>query len=414
MSPRSYVAAYLERTYLAKHPELTDAARTLVHDDVPQRLEKYASTEHAQALVAYTTAHERMMRALERIDDLPDEEFERKRAQIFDEARTTMLNIATTDQLCVDAALVGALLADVGIDDCLRELLKLEQRAHDYLVHGVAGFSDDAPHFWDERTCAAEPYFEAVAARSAERNGASTSPADRTDGVADGAAKDSTTNRSVLSARTISTPELIGWLHTLEALAQLCLASARYRAAERYSRTVLRAVGYSSHAEGTVFLALARLEDEEGFFSFAHDFEVRQAHEHESTVLASGHAALSGGGAMAASGRASGHSALDDSPWFLLGRTLLLYKIGHRKPARRALRDFVTRCDGGAFFLLNPTYMTPYLPVRPTPQMSWGYSHQAVWEADGIIVDTPDFTPWAESVEGVREASEQFASRNGF
>ena len=40
-------------------------------------------------------------------------------------------------------------------------------------------------------------------------------------------------------------------------------------------------------------------------------------------------------------------------------------------------------------------YQTPYLPCRPEPHDPWDLSHQAVWEADGIISDTPDFAPWA-------------------
>lgn len=59
----------------------------------------------------------------------------------------------------------------------------------------------------------------------------------------------------------------------------------------------------------------------------------------------------------------------------------------------RALREFANRCEGGAFFLLNPMYQTPYLPCRPEPRDPWDLSHQAVWEADGIISDTPDFAP---------------------
>ncbi|WP_019239147.1 MULTISPECIES: hypothetical protein [Enorma] len=359
MEPRAYVSAYLERAYLAAHPELTAAARELVHEDVPQRLEKYATDAHAQALVAYTDAHERLMRELDAIEDIPeDEEFERKRAQLFDEARLALFKIAETDRLCVDAELVGLLLSDISIDACLSELMKLERRVHDQLISNVAGFSDDAPHFFDaERAAAHAPGGAGTATLTA-------------------------------AAWTASEPTMIGWLHTLEALAQLCLASARYRAAERYARLVLRAEGYPSHAEGTVFLALARLEDEDGFFAFAHELEAER-------------------GEQAA-------AALDDSPWFLLGRTLLLYKLGRRKPARRALRDFAARCEGGAFFLLNPTYMAPYLPVRPQPRKRWDLAHEAVWEADGIIVDTPDFVPWAESVEGVYDASEHFANRNGF
>lgn len=92
----------------------------------------------------------------------------------------------------------------------------------------------------------------------------------------------------------------------------------------------------------------------------------------------------------------------------------MLYKLGQRRSARRALRDFAARCDGGAFFLINPTYHDPYLPVRPAALEAWDLSHQAVWEADGIIADTPDFAAWAEGVEGIRERAEEFALRHGF
>ena len=93
----------------------------------------------------------------------------------------------------------------------------------------------------------------------------------------------------------------------------------------------------SNRAVGTILLAQARLEDEDGFFATVHE----------------------------------GGEDMESSPWYLLGRTLLLYKLGRRKNARRAARDFAQRCDGGAFFLLNPTYLTPYLPTRPEPQEHW-------------------------------------------
>ena len=53
MDPSVYIPAYLERAYLASHPELTDAARELVHNDVSVNPHKYAQTEHAQALLSY-------------------------------------------------------------------------------------------------------------------------------------------------------------------------------------------------------------------------------------------------------------------------------------------------------------------------------------------------------------------------
>ena len=143
-----------------------------------------------------------------------------------------------------------------------------------------------------------------------------------------------------------------------------------------------RGASCAPRATPTCLLALARLEDEDGFFACARE------------------------GAACGAG--------EDSPWFLLGRTILLYKLGRRKNARRALRDFAARCDGGAFYLLNPTYLTPYLPVRPPVREACELAHQAVWEADGIIVDTPDFTAWAASVDGVEDASEDFARRYGY
>ncbi len=143
------------------------------------------------------------------------------------------------------------------------------------------------------------------------------------------------------------------------------MASARYRAAANYSRRVLKAEGYPTRAAGTVLLALARLEDEDGFFALAHQLEEQM-----------------------------GADVLEDSPWYLLARTILLFKTNKMRPATRALREFANRCEGGAFFLLNPMYQTPYLPCRPEPHDPWGLSHQAVWEADGIISDTPDFAPW--------------------
>ena len=53
MDPSVYIPAYLERAYVASHPELTDAARELVHNDVSVNPHKYAQTEHAQALLSY-------------------------------------------------------------------------------------------------------------------------------------------------------------------------------------------------------------------------------------------------------------------------------------------------------------------------------------------------------------------------
>ena len=345
MDPRVYIPAYLEHEYLTSHADLTPAAIELVHEEIGRNPAKYATGAHAQALIAYGRAHERMMRELDRMEELSDEEFERRREQLFNETRGVLHRIGTEDALCIDARLVDILLADVPIDACLNDLMKLERFCAEHL-HGVEGFDEQAPHYWRED--ALEGGIEGLDA----------------------------------AERTRTDPVMVGWLHTLEAISQLSLASARYRAAADYARRVMRARGYDNRAVGTVLLSLARLEDEEGFFACVHDADPAER--------------------------------IEDSPWYLLGRTLLLYKLGRRRNARRALRDFSARCEGGAFFLLNPTYLTPYLPVRPEPRDPWDLSHQAVWEADGIIVDTPDFVGWASSIEGIEDDSEQFAKRYGF
>lgn len=350
MEPRSYIPAYLEAAYTASHPNLTPAALELVHEQVARRPQDFAASEHARALLSYAAVRDQLLTDLDHIEDLPDDEFEQKRAQLFSSARLKLFKIGEADQLCVDAQLVDVMLADVPIDACINDLLRIEGRVRDHLTDGIEGFDAKAPHFWNE---------------------------DALDRAGEDAA-----------ARTVREPEVIGWLHALEAISQLCLASARYTAAAQYAREVMRARGYTSMAAGTLLLALARLEREDEFFAIAQDAQ--------------------------ASSQAGPWGAIQDSPWFLLGRTILLYKGGRRKPAVRALRDFAARCEGGAFFLLNPTYQTPYLPVRPPVAQAWERSHQAVWEADGIISDTPDFASWAAGIEGVEGVSESFADSHGF
>lgn len=347
MDPSVYIPAYLERTYLASHPELTDAARELVHNDMSANPQKYAQSEHAQALLSYAGVHHHLLDELHRIEDMgSDEEFEQTRNRLFDDMRDELLKIVRIDALAVDAQLLAIILADTPVDACLGDLMKLEVTTADYLQQSVPGFDMEAPHYWANKVL--------------------------TDGV-------------TAADLTVNEPALIGWLHTLEAISQLCMASARYRAAADYARRVLKAEGYPTRAAGTVLLALARLEDQDGFFALAHQLEEQV-----------------------------GADALENSPWYLLARTILLFKTNKMRPATRALREFANRCEGGAFFLLNPMYQTPYLPCRPEPRDPWDLSHQAVWEADGIISDTPDFAPWANACEDVSQLAQEFARRYGF
>lgn len=341
MGPREYVPLYLERMYIEQHPDLNPAAIELLREQIKQDPNRFAVDERGRSLVAYARVHEELMGELARIADIPDDEFNRRREEAFATARGRLADIQKQDEWCVDARLLLIQLSDVPLDACLGDMLELERLVREHLSLTRPGFNPNAPELWDE---------------------------DAFEGDVD------------FAKMTTCDPEIVGWLHIVEALSQGCIFTARYRAAATYARLAMRAPGYPSLAVGTLLLALARLEDEDSLFEVAQELD----------------------------------GEIDDLPWFLLARTILLYKLGQRRSAQRALREFATRCDGGAFFLLNPTYHDPYLPVRPSARESWDLSHQAVWEADGIIADTPGFTSWAESVEGLRGIAEEFALRNGF
>ena len=58
MEPAAYLPAYLERQYLASHPDLTSAARELLHAEVTKHPERYATSEPAccSPMPTFTTA----------------------------------------------------------------------------------------------------------------------------------------------------------------------------------------------------------------------------------------------------------------------------------------------------------------------------------------------------------------------
>ncbi len=144
MDPSVYIPAYLERAYVASHPELTDAARELVHNDVSVSPHKYAQTEHAQALLSYAGVHRHLLDELHRIEDMgSDEEFEQTRNRLFDDMRDELLKIVRVDALAVDAQLLAIILADTPVDACLGDLMKLEASTADYLQQSVPGFDMD-------------------------------------------------------------------------------------------------------------------------------------------------------------------------------------------------------------------------------------------------------------------------------
>ena len=275
-----------------------------------------------------------------------DEEFEQTRNHLFDDTRDELLKIVRVDALAVDAQLLAIILADTPVDACLGDLMKLEATTADYLQQSVPGFDMEAPHYWANKVLA--------------------------DGV-------------TAADLTVSEPALIGWLHTLEAISQLCMASARYRAAANYARRVLKAEGYPTRAAGTVLLALARLEDEDGFFALAHQLEEQM-----------------------------GADTLENSPWYLLARTILLFKTNKMRPATRALREFANRCEGGAFFFAEPhvsdaVSSLPTRAARPLgPLAPGGLGSRRHY------LGHPRLCPWANACEDVSQLAQEFARRYGF
>lgn len=128
----------------------------------------------------------------------------------------------------------------------------------------------------------------------------------------------------------------------------------------------------------TAALLYARLEDEEGLAAL----DARYGHE--------------------------------GSCWMHLARAMLLYKLGRKDAARRALIGFADLCPGAAFYLAYPSYVPPYLPDRP--HFAPGTEQEslfATYEADYLVVDTPEFVNWALSIGRFREAAEKFGASHG-
>ena len=137
MDPSVYIPAYLERTYLASHPELTDAARELVHNDISANPQKYAQAEHAQALLSYAGVHRHLLDELHRIEDMgSDEEFEQTRNRLFDDMRDELLKIVRVDALAVDAQLLAIILADTPVDEARGDHGRLPAAKRARVRHG--------------------------------------------------------------------------------------------------------------------------------------------------------------------------------------------------------------------------------------------------------------------------------------
>ncbi len=168
-------------------------------------------------------------------------------------------------------------------------------------------------------------------------------------------------------------------LRVKAALARASLDTARFSMARTYCEDLLALAPLDTlGARFTYALALARLEDEEGF-------EWLDARE----------------------GRKG-------NTWFHLSRVLLMYKLGRMPAARRALKGYVRLCEGGAYILFQPLFVDIYMPDRPCFEPgSFAESMLAAHEAEPIIADVPDFVGWASEQEGIYEAAVEYCNRNG-
>ena len=254
-------------------------------------------------------------------DLLDDDEFRAARARRLQALSTGCAQALSQDEGCLDARLVQVLAAELGPDDRLDALLEVEGRAGGSADLSL-GATGDA---WDD---------------------------------------------------VFMRPRLRLW----GAIARTCLEGSRYRMALEVSRGLM-AASPVDHVGGrlTAALALARLEDEEGFNEL--------------------------------DARLSGH----ENCWLNLGRTILLYKLGRMNAARRALRGYGELCEGAAYALLRPTYVELYLPDRPeVPAGGFEEATFAVHEAEPIIADVPDFVSWADSFPWFHAAGESFSEETGY
>lgn len=164
-----------------------------------------------------------------------------------------------------------------------------------------------------------------------------------------------------------------------DAIARSCMDTTRFRMALKTCSDLLSVAPLDAlGARYTCSLAMARLEDEDGFEWLDSRF--------------------------------SRHG----NAWFHIARSLLLYKLGRMSAARRALRGFDQLIRGGAYALLQPVYIDTYMPDRPPFEAgSFQEAMLAVHEADPVVADAPDFAIWAASQADFVASARSFADANG-
>lgn len=167
-------------------------------------------------------------------------------------------------------------------------------------------------------------------------------------------------------------------LRLLAARARAQLDTARYQlASASCARLVELDPTDELGARFTWAVALARLEDEQGFDQLDARFDRK------------------------------------GNAWSHLARTLLMFKLDRMGAARRALRGYASLCTGGAYALLRPAFVDTYLPDRPEfAPGSFEEASLAVHECDPVVMDTPDFLTWAGDQDGFTGQAQRFAQDN--
>ena len=148
MDPKAYLPRVLEAEYLAAHDGLTDKARALLRDEIAAHPDRYMLTRRAKALARYAEAHRMVLAGLDRIVDLPDEEFNARRIALFARAGSLLAEAIKLDPGCQEAKLLRLLLAETDADTCLHDVLLLEQETLEMVRRRYLRFDEGAPHFW--------------------------------------------------------------------------------------------------------------------------------------------------------------------------------------------------------------------------------------------------------------------------
>ena len=166
----------------------------------------------------------------------------------------------------------------------------------------------------------------------------------------------------------------------LAALARHCVFCTRYRLAIAWGEELIELCPDDEPGiRHSMEIAYARLEDEDGL------------------------------------NRLDGRFGNDSMPWSLLSRTILLYRLERFSAARRALKGYAKLVEGGAYALLRPVLLPPYVPDRPDCEpRSFDAAMQAVYEMETVIADTPGFVWWAQNQPEILASAKQFADLNGF